>query len=79
VFGSIPQPAYMPCEECGASLPVSARDNHVCSEQRRLAYRLFQLRAELAAFEGQFAAWVESPQGRFELWYAERERGRKRA
>jgi hypothetical protein len=48
-------------------------------EQRRLAYRLFQLRAELAAFEDQYAAWLESPQGRFDVWYAERERRRKRA
>lgn len=69
----------MPCEECGASLPVGARDEHVCSEQRRLAYRLFQLRPELAAFEDQFAAYLDSPHGRFELWHAERERRRKRA
>ncbi len=79
VFGSIPQPAYMPCEECGASVPVGERDEHVCSERRRLEYRLFQLRAELAVFEEQFAAYLESPQGRFALWYAERERRLKRA
>jgi steroid delta-isomerase-like uncharacterized protein len=24
MFGSIPQPAYMPCEECGASVAVGA-------------------------------------------------------
>jgi predicted nucleic acid-binding Zn ribbon protein len=77
MFGSIPQPAYMPCEECGASVPVGARDEHVCSEQRRLAYELCKVRAELAAFEGLFAAYLESPHGRFELWYAERERRRK--
>jgi len=79
VFGSIPQPAYMPCEECGASVPVGERDEHVCSERRRLEYRLFQLRAELAVFEGQSAEYLESPQGRFALWYAERERRLKRA
>jgi len=67
----------MPCEECGASLPVGARHEHVCSEPRRLEYRLFQLRAEVAAFADQFAAYLESPRGRFELWYAERERRRK--
>jgi hypothetical protein len=44
-----------------------------------LAFRLFQLRVELAAFVDQFAAYLESSQGRFELWYAERERRRKRA
>ena len=69
----------MPCAECGASVPVGARDEHVCSEQSRLAYELFKLRAELAAFEDQFAAYLESAHGRFELWYAERERRRKQA
>jgi tellurite resistance protein len=69
----------MPCAECGASVPVGARDEHVCSEERRLAYELFKHRAELAAFEDQFAAYLESAHGRFELWYAERERRRKRA
>jgi hypothetical protein len=76
VFQTIPS---VTSSSAGASLPVDARDGHVYSEQRRLAYRLFQLRAELAAFEDQYAAWLESPQGRFELWYAERERRRKRA
>ena len=78
MFGSIPQPAFMPCEECGASVPLGARAEHVCSEQRRHAYELFKLRAELSAFDDQLAAYLASPHGRFELWYAERER-RKRA
>ncbi len=69
----------MPCEECGGSVPVADRDGHVCSEGRRLEYRLFQVRAELAAFEDDLAAYLDSPQGRFELWYAERERRLRRA
>lgn len=79
MFGSLPQPIYMPCEECGASVPVAGRDEHLCSEQRRLEYQLFQLRVERAAFEDQLAAYLDSPHGRFELWYAERERVSKRA
>ncbi len=79
VFGSLPQPAHMPCEDCGTSVPVRGGDVHVCSEQRRLDYRVFQLRAERAAFEDQLAAYLESPQGLFERWYAERERRRRRA
>jgi hypothetical protein len=69
----------MPCEECGASLQVGVRDEHICLEQRRLTYRDFQLRTEVAAFDAQFAAWLESTNGRFELWYAERERRRNQA
>jgi len=52
VFQTIPS---VTSSSAGASLPVDARDGHVYSEQRRLAYRLFQLRAELATLEDQFA------------------------
>jgi len=58
---------------------VVSRAHWTGTAQRRLAYELFKVRAELAAFEGLFAAYLESPHGRFELWYAERERRRKRA
>jgi hypothetical protein len=68
----------MPCDECGASLPVGARDEHVCEEERRLEYQLFQLRGEVADFDDRLAAYLESPAGRFELWYAGRERRRLR-
>jgi hypothetical protein len=74
MFGSIPQPAYLPCEECGASLPVGASDGHVCSENRRLEYTMCQLRGEIEALEKHLAAYLESPHGRFEVWYAERDR-----
>jgi hypothetical protein len=77
MFGSIPQPAYMPCEECGVSVAVGARDGHVCSEQRRVEYQMCRLRGEVEAFGDQFTAYLESPHGRFELWYAERERRRR--
>jgi hypothetical protein len=40
----------------------------------RLDYQLFQLRAELASFDVQLAAFLASPHGRFETFYAERER-----
>jgi hypothetical protein len=58
VFQTIPS---VTSSSAGASLPVDARDGHVYSEQRRLAYRLFQLRAELATFEGQFAGVPRVP------------------
>jgi hypothetical protein len=74
MFGFIPQPAYMPCDECGASLRVDEHDEHVCSVERRLEYRLCQLRGEVEAFDDQLAAYLESPHGRFEVWYAERQR-----
>ena len=74
MFGSIPQPAYMPCEECGVALAANARDEHVCSEQRRVEYQMCRLRGEVESFGDQLTAYFESLRGRFELWYAERER-----
>ena len=35
---------------------------------------MFQLRAELASFDVQLAAFLASPRGRFETYYAERQR-----
>ena len=75
---SLPQPAYMPCSECGASVARGEEKGHVCDEERRLSYRLIQLRDEIAAFEDDLAAYLDSPRGRFEAWYAAWERSRRR-
>jgi hypothetical protein len=64
----------MPCPECGESLDVEARSSHACDEARWVDYQLFQLREEIDALEPQVAAYLASPRGRFELWYAARNR-----
>lgn len=64
----------MPCDQCGASVARRERDEHVCSPERRLEYQLFQLRDEVTAFDGQLLAYLASPRGRFEVFYAERQR-----
>lgn len=69
-------PWHVPCEECGASVAREQRDSHMCDEARRL---LFQVRRQLAGFEAEVAEFFASPTGRFELWYAERERLRRAA
>jgi hypothetical protein len=68
VFGS----RFMPCPDCGASIAHDERVDHLCENERWLDYQLFQLREELATFDTQFGAYLASPQGRFELWYAAR-------
>lgn len=65
---------YMPCDDCGASIPVAQRNQHVCDPERALDYRLFQLRGEVRGFEDGLRAYLESPQGRFAQWLAARER-----
>ncbi|MDX6397486.1 MAG: hypothetical protein QOJ43_894 [Gaiellaceae bacterium] len=64
----------MPCPECGESLDLDARVSHECDEARWADYQLFQLRDEIEALEPQIASYLASPRGRFELWYAARNR-----
>jgi hypothetical protein len=63
----------MPCPDCGASIEVG-KIGHECEHERWLDYQLFQLRDELRAFDEQLAAWLATPAGRFEAWYAARRR-----
>ena len=74
VFGSFPQPRYMPCLECGVSVERAEADSHICDGERLLDFRLFQLREEIAAFDAQLAAWLASAPGRFAAWVADRDR-----
>ena len=68
---------YMPCPDCGASL--ERRDGaHECERERWLEFQLFQLRGEISEFDAGLAKYLDSPRGRFELYYAERERARRR-
>ena len=69
---------YMPCAECVASLATDERAEHACDPERRLEYRLFQLRAEVAGFEDGLRGYLDSPQGRFAQWLAERDRRKPR-
>jgi hypothetical protein len=66
---------YMPCDECGASVGADERKTHVCDAERRLEFRLFQLRDEVAGFDDGLRGYLDSPHGRFAQWLAERERG----
>ncbi len=52
----------------------TARASHACDAERRLAYELFGLREEIARFEADVTAFLDSTPGRFEVWYARRER-----
>ena len=71
-----PQPRYMPCKDCGAAVERASTDEHVCDRARLIDYQMFQLREDVAGVEGEVGAYFDSPRGRFELWWAERERRR---
>jgi hypothetical protein len=73
----LPVPRYIPCERCGASLDRDQMHEHHCDKERWLEYELFQLRDDIEEFWIELAVWLDSPEGRFECFYAEwkRERG----
>jgi hypothetical protein len=70
----LPEPRFMPCSRCGAAVERGKRDNHVCSRARLVEFQMFHVRHELAALDAEVTAYFKTPQGRFELWLAERER-----
>lgn len=74
VSASFSHPPFMPCPTCGASVAVETEATHVCDPERRLDFEVFQHRAELASLETEIGTFLSSPRGRFEQWYAERER-----
>jgi hypothetical protein len=65
---------HMPCAECGASVRTSERDAHTCDPERRLEYRIFQVRDEVALLDVSLGAYLDTPEGRFAQWLAERDR-----
>ncbi|MDQ3992137.1 MAG: hypothetical protein M3229_00610 [Actinomycetota bacterium] len=69
----------MPCPECGTSVERTAAAAHACDPERRLDFQLFGLREEIASLEAGIRAYLASARGRFELWYAARERRRGRS
>lgn len=74
MFGSLPQPAFMPCPHCGASVARGNEDEHVCDEVQKTAYEVLQVRIEADRFDRELTSWLSSPAGRFAVYYAERER-----
>ena len=69
----------MPCTTCGGSVARDREDEHACEEGRRLRYQLFQMREEIAGFDARLEEYLDSPSGRFEVFYAARERARRSA
>ena len=65
---------YMPCTDCGASVSMAARDEHVCDPERKLDFLMFQLREEVASFDEILREYLGSARGRFAQWVAEHDR-----
>jgi hypothetical protein len=64
----------MPCPDCGESVARAESDQHVCERERYLDYQVFACREEVESFGADFGAYLDSPEGQFEQWDAERRR-----
>ena len=49
----------------------------MCDSDRRLEYQVFQERAAITQFDDELGAYLASPHGQFEVWYAEFTRMRR--
>jgi hypothetical protein len=65
---------YISCDDCGASVARAESGGHECDPERLLDYRIFHLSGEIGRFEDELGAYLDSPRGRFESWYAEHRR-----
>jgi hypothetical protein len=72
MFG-VPPPSSLPCPDCGAAISIEEGE-HLCDEERRRWHQLFVVNVEVQELDNELRTYLDSPQGRFELYYAERER-----
>jgi hypothetical protein len=70
----VPEPDEMPCPDCGASVAPDEARWHECEPDDVLDYRRFLERQEPVTLNEELTAYLASPRGRFEAWYAERQR-----
>lgn len=66
------------CPGCGTGVPARVLNVHVCEWGSWLDHQVSLRRGELDRFERELGAYLDSPGGRFDLWYAERERVTRR-
>jgi hypothetical protein len=65
---------YRPCPYCGVPVNQAQDEQHECDPERRVDWELFVMRDEVQAFDRDLVDWLGTPAGRFEVWYAERQR-----
>ena len=72
MFG-FPPASSLPCPDCGAAISIEEGE-HLCDEERHRWHQLFVVNVEVEALDDELRCYLDSPQGRFEVYYAERER-----
>jgi hypothetical protein len=72
----VPEPEELPCPDCGASVGRDDVQTHECEADEELDYHLFLHREQEVTLTDELTAYLASPRGQFEAWYAERQRRR---
>jgi hypothetical protein len=67
-------PQLTRCPGCDAELPVRELRLHVCDWGQWLDHQVSLRGDELARFERELGVYLDSARGRFDLWYAARDR-----
>jgi hypothetical protein len=70
----LPESDEESCPDCGASVAREDGHAHECVPDDVLDYRLFLERQEPVSLNEELAAYLASPRGQFEAWYAARQR-----
>lgn len=71
-----PDPADLPCPDCGVSVRPDDAHLHACPPGHFPPRQLFLEDEEHVTLSDEVAAYLASPRGQFEVWYAERQRRR---
>ncbi|HLG08886.1 MAG TPA: hypothetical protein VI409_09500 [Gaiellaceae bacterium] len=66
--------AVTTCHSCGSQLPARRPAVHACDWWRWLDHQVDLRREELDRFERELGAYLRSPDGQFDLWYAAHQR-----
>jgi hypothetical protein len=74
MFAHFPQAQFQPCPDCGAPVAEDQAELHDCDRRRFVEYQMLLLRPAIVRLETDLEAWLRTPQGRFEAYYATRER-----
>lgn len=64
---------YMPCADCGQSVPREESAAHSCDPVRRLDFQMVAMQREINAFDTELREYLSGNEGRFQVWLAARE------
>jgi hypothetical protein len=65
---------YKACPDCGIAVHASEVEAHECNHEQWVGYQVAKARGEIERIDSELASYLETPRGKFDLWYAVRTR-----